>query len=254
MSPKKRKNVNFKNYKRTTPAKTGVTTEKELKKKLVRNILGLLFIGASVITGLMFLGPQIGTFIGWATGNTKEIVRTDNVPPSKPIFVNPPTAVKDEKVKLDGFAEAGSQVKLFVNGPEKMSTTADNNGEFTFTDVELIKGGNTIFAKAYDSSNNESEKSNTLKISVDEEKPEIKINSPKGGDTIENLDKRITIKGEVNEKATLTINDRFAVVRPDLTFEFVLGVEEGNVEIKVKAIDEAGNENEEKITVTYKKG
>ena len=50
------------------------------------------------------------------------------------------------------------------------------------------------------------------------------------------------------------INDKIAIVKPDLTFEFLLGVQnEGNVKITVLAIDEAGNENKKEITVNYEK-
>jgi hypothetical protein len=42
-----------------------------------------------------------------------------------------------------------------------------------------------------------------------------------------------------------------AVVRPDLTFDFLLGVTEGKVAIKIEATDDAGNIATETIDVTY---
>ncbi|EKD95075.1 MAG: hypothetical protein ACD_25C00077G0001 [uncultured bacterium] len=55
----------------------------------------------------------------------------------------------------------------------------------------------------------------------------------------------------MNEKATLKINDRMVIQKPDLSFEYVLGVKPGDVEIKIEATDEAGNRNEEIIHVKY---
>ncbi|KKU49252.1 MAG: hypothetical protein UX69_C0004G0027, partial [candidate division WWE3 bacterium GW2011_GWA2_46_9] len=40
---------------------------------------------------------------------------------------------------------------------------------------------------------------------------------------------------------------------PDLTFEILLGVDEGSVEVKVTATDKAGNKAEKIIHVTYQK-
>jgi hypothetical protein len=70
---------------------------------------------------------------------------------------------------------------------------------------------------------------------------------------VRNLDKRILIKGKLSEKATLKINDKMAIVKPDLTFEFLLGVEEGTIEIKVEATDTAGNVASEKFKVKYER-
>jgi len=56
---------------------------------------------------------------------------------------------------------------------------------------------------------------------------------------VSNLDKRVEVTGKVDEKSTIKVNGKFAIIKPDLTFDFLLGVSEGKVEIKVEATDEA---------------
>ena len=55
----------------------------------------------------------------------------------------------------------------------------------------------------------------------------------------------------MSEKSTIRVNNMLAVVKPDLTFEILLGVKEGDVEILVEATDQAGNVKVEKINIKY---
>jgi hypothetical protein len=67
------------------------------------------------------------------------------------------------------------------------------------------------------------------------------------------LDKRVTITGKIDEKADIKVNGKTAIMRPDMSFEFLLGVQEGNVDIKIEATDLAGNTSSESFRVTYVK-
>ncbi|MCA9748281.1 MAG: hypothetical protein KC414_04195, partial [Romboutsia sp.] len=140
---------------------------------------------------------------------------------------------------------------LYVNGPEAASTVTTSDGTFQIENIGLINGRNTIFAKAIDASGNESDKSTILNLEVDKDKPKLEIEEPKDEDVIKNLNKRVLIKGKVSEKASIKINDKPAVLRPDLSFEMLLGVEPGKVDIVITATDEAGNEEKEEFTITY---
>ncbi|MCA9302445.1 hypothetical protein KDA10_03765, partial [candidate division WWE3 bacterium] len=88
---------------------------------------------------------------------------------------------------------------------------------------------------------------------VDTIEPKIEITAPEKDKTVKNLNERVLIQGKISEKATIRINDRLAVQKPDLTFEFILGVKQGEVEVTVEAVDEAGNKKEEKLKFTYLK-
>lgn len=214
----------------------------------------MVSIVGGLIILLVFFAPKLGVFFGFFSAHKNDKDEFAAIKPNPPLLVNVPHAAKDYTVSLNGFAAAGLTINLFVNGPQVDTTTVGADGQFTFNNVTLIDGNNTIFARAIDKDNNQSDPSTQYTVVVDKEKPKIDIEYPKDGNTIRNLDKRVTIKGKVNKKATLIINDKTAVLRPDLTFEFLLGLIEGDNEIRIKATDEAGNENEEKIHVKYVKG
>jgi len=203
--------------------------------------------------GLKFFGPQVGSFFLLLSKNRNETGPGDTIAPAAPKFSQTPDATNVQKLTINGITEPGATVKLFVNGPEKHKTTADNDGFFTFIDIKLSKGNNIIFAKSFDEVDNESEKSEVLYIQYDDKIPEIEITKPTNGEKITNLNKRILVEGKTNEEANVKINGRVAIVRADNTFELLLGVSEGNVEIKVEATDKAGNKAEEKIYITYVK-
>lgn len=200
-----------------------------------------------------FLGPKIGSAFFLISKHRNDPINEDNIPPSTPLFSSVPEATNSKTITLSGIAEPGSTVKLYLNGPEKATTTTNNEGLFTFADIDITEGTNTLFAKATDQDGNESKKSKVYTIEFDNEKPEITITSPSHNDEIENSNRRILIEGEVSEEATVTINGKYAIVKPNNTFELLLGVDEGDVGITVKAIDEAGNESEKSITVKYTK-
>ena len=229
-----------------------MTQEEMLLQKLYKSVGGLLAVVLLLFILLNFFGPQIGSFFLLISKNrNNEIV--DKIAPSAPVFSQVPEAVKDKKLTLNGITEPSATVKLYVNGPEKAQTTADNDGRFTFVDIELNSGNNTLFAKAVDANQNESEKSKTFTIAFDDKKPEIDILVPKNGEEISNLDKRVLVQGKLNEEAEVKINGRQAVVKSDHTFELLLGVNEGDVEIKIEAKDKAGNIATKSIFIKYTK-
>ncbi|HXK52529.1 hypothetical protein H6802_03995 [Candidatus Nomurabacteria bacterium] len=227
--------------------------EEILIKRLKRTILAVIGIPVLVIAIMAFFGPTVASIFGFVSIDRWTKAPGDTIAPTVPGFRSPPGSVKDTKITLNGFGEPGSVIKLFINGPEKQSTVVGNDGTFTFQDVELINGKNTLFLKAQDQAGNESEASERVEITVDTIEPKIEITAPEKDKTVKNLNERVLIQGKISEKATIRINDRLAVQKPDLTFEFILGVKQGEVEVTVEAVDEAGNKKEEKLKFTYLK-
>ncbi len=224
-----------------------INREKELNKTLRKRLMAILVISTVSFVGLGLFGPKIGSLFGLISVNRNDTITPPkaNMPP--PIFIDVPTATNKTKIDLKGFSTPKTSVELYVNGPKKATVIADSTGEFLFTDVELNKAKNTIFAKIGET------KSANLTIEYDNKLPKIEISNLKDGDTVENLNERVEIQGTVSEKADILVNDRVVIQKPDNSFVFLLGVKEGEVEITVKATDEAGNTAEEKIKIWYKK-
>lgn len=229
------------------------TNPAELEQKLKKTLLAIVVLPVFIITSFVFFGPTIGRLFGLFSENRNAQPNTHILLPETPIFKDIPSATNRDRVDINGYATSGTTIKLFVNGPEVANTLTTGDGVFEFKDIQLSDGKNTLFAKAYDDQNVESEKSETLTLLVDKKAPELELTSPKDKETVRNLNERVNIIGKVNEKATIKINDRLAILKPDMTFDFLLGVKEGTIEIKIQATDEAGNTKEETITIKYEK-
>jgi hypothetical protein len=226
-------------------------SEEELYTKLFNTLFAIIVLVIVMVLTFRFFGPKIGSIFGLISVNRNAQEKSDKVAPLPPTFIDPIKATNKTSINLTGNGEPAAKVTLFVNGPKKDTILIDQSGEFNFTGVELAKGKNTIFATVEDPEGNISEKSESLVIVFDNTKPKIKITEPTAGQTITNLQNRIKVVGSINEKAEVKINDRVAITRPDNTFELLLGVKEGDVSIKISAIDEAGNKAEQVINVKY---
>ena len=228
-------------------------SEEELQKKLLLNLMGIAGFILFLVLALFVFAPQIGFFFGLFSKHRNEEGYRPETKISIPVFSDLPKSVKDEEIKLSGYAQAGYTVILYVNGPETARTTASADGKFEFSGIKLNTGKNTVFAKSSDGKGSDSENTEMVFIEVDKNSPKIEEVSPKDGEVVRNLDKRVTVSGKINEKATISVNGKTAVQKPDFTFDFLLGVEEGSVKIKIEAVDEAGNKSEKEFTVKYER-
>lgn len=225
--------------------------EEEVKRRLYKTLFATFVALGVIFIVLRFFAPSVGSFLGLISKIGKPEQKDDTAPPSPPYFYSSPSATNQKKISLKGFSEPNSKVTVFANGPEVGSVNADAAGTFSIENIPLIEGRNTIYAKAEDTYQNQSEKSQTLEITYDNKKPKITITEPKDESTVRNLNQRISVKGTLDEKCEVKINEKLAITRPDNSFELLLGVEEGEVEIKVEAVDEAGNKSDESIKITY---
>ncbi len=238
-----------------TPYPKTTASERLLRQKLRKTLIGIGVIFVLGVLMLFFFAPQVGSLFGFLSKYRNDPGYTPTPKPMPPVFLNVPESVKEDTITLQGKALSGNTVKLYVNGPEKASTTAGSDDIFNFSEVKLNLGTNTIFAKALDDMGNESETSEFLIIKYDKDNPKIEITNLKDGDVVKNLNKRVEIVGKVNEKVSIMINEKPVIQKADLSFDFFLSVNnEGDVKIKVGATDTAGNKSEEEIVVKYVKG
>lgn len=228
-------------------------SEEQLIKKLKKNLFLFFVISTVLIVSVGFFGPKVGSLFFIFSKHRNDKALGDIVPPAVPVFSQVPESSNKSEITFNGVSEPEASITLFVNGPEREKTTADKDGAFTFANIKLDEGQNIIFAKSKDQAGNESDKSRVYYITLDEKKPEIKIAEPSDGSTVKNLNKRVLVKGSLNEAAEVKVNGLNALVKSDNTFEIVLGVESGDVEIKIQAIDAAGNKGEKTIRVKYQK-
>lgn len=226
--------------------------ETQLRKKIKRLLIGIILIPVVTLVAFTYFGPTIGYILGLLSVNRNYQGPKDQLAPIKPFFKDALRATNKNTLSLTGFAEPGSVIKVFANGPETGSTIVTSDGIFIIDQISLIKGKNTIYVIAYDQNQNASDRSDDLIVIYDTDKPKIEITTPKENETIKNLDARILVTGKVNEKCIVKVNEKFAILKPDLTFEIFIGAaNQGKQEIKVEAVDDAGNKEEKSFKVTY---
>ncbi len=225
---------------------------KKFQKKS-RNTLILSILGIVAILFLMFryglpLISDASFLFGRVTSSPDEVNKTED----KSFLASPdldtlPEATKEELVTVTGTSLGGEKVAIYLNGNLEEEVTV-KDGSFEH-ELKLTDGGNIIKAKAI-KGEMESEFSNSVNISLIKEGPELSIDSPgenaelKGANPIE-------VKGKTDPDVTVTVNDFQAVSSSDGSYSYLLTLKEGGNEIKVVAVDAAGNKTEKTIRVNY---
>lgn len=220
----------------------------EAKARRTVIVYSLLTLG--IVLFILFFGVRILTAIaGFIQPPQKQSVEiTDTVPPPPPQldFVQQKTN-KDTQV-ISGESEPESIVQITVNG-SVTSTRADAGGNFTM-DVMLSDGDNTIAAKATDAAGNVSNQSDVVVITLDKTVPTLTITKPSTGQSFTAKDTPIRVEG-ITDAERVTVNDRIAVIDGNGKFSLIVSLNEGQNDLVVQAIDQAGNKTETTINVTY---
>jgi len=223
---------------------------------------GWLLLAVFFLGGFGWLGYRYGlTAILEVTnffanlGNQEEIkdLTYEKIPPSPPLLDPLPEATNSASLIVSGSAEPETEVKLFLNGEEAERIMVDKEGKFVSSKLSLSQGENTFFARVEGKNGAESQDSLRQIIVFDNEAPPLKISSPQDGEIIRGEEKKdITISGETDKDALVSINDRKVVVKLDGSFETSYSLVEGKNKIVVVAEDKAGNKTEETINLTFR--
>ncbi len=235
---------------RRTYSRLASTEEKRNVKTATRFvILTIVVIGFLFFFGIPLLGKFAG-FISDLGKSQKPIGINDKTPPAPPQLNNLPEFTNQKEVKLTGKSEEGATVKLSFNSKDE-EVVAGRNGDFSF-DLKLNNGENLFDAIATDAAGNESQKTKTFKITFDNEKPELTIESPSDGTSFfGSRQRQIEIKGKTDTGSEVTINDRFVSVEESGNFQYTTTLNEGENKFNIKSTDKAGNLTETELTFTF---
>ncbi|HCM82355.1 TPA: hypothetical protein DIS60_03240 [Patescibacteria group bacterium] len=164
-----------------------------------------------------------------------------------------PAAVNTEEIRISGRTKGDVTILLYVNEQQTDKTKPEKDGTFVFPNVKIKEGFNTISAKAIDEKNNTSDLSDVLTIQVKKSKPTLDITSPSENAEISGEKQMATITGKTESDNTVSVNERFVVVKSDGSFSYDLPLKDGEQIITIIAKDLAGNETKAERKVTYKK-
>lgn len=209
-------------------------------------ILGIIFL---VFLGIPTLVKFAG-FLGDIAKSDKPVEIQDKTPPAPPQFDNIPEFINKESIDITGHSESGATIIINANN-NAGEVVANNDGKFIFL-FNLEKGQNTISAIAKDTSGNSSTETKVFQILYDNTEPKLEITSPKdGGSFYGSVQRQLSIKGTVDEKVNLRINDKYVTLKDDGTFNYTTTLQEGSNLFEVKATDPAGNEAVTSLTVNF---
>lgn len=226
--------------------------KRHLKEQSLRN--SILAIGGMIVVivlvimfGMDFL-IKFSLLVRHSSGSTTASTK-DDLAYIEPPIINPLSdATKSATITVDGDAGDKQTVKLYINDKLVDQTDVDKNKQFSFSNVSLDKGNNTIKVKAVTPDGKESDYSPVTQITYIDKPPSLDINSPHDGDTV-SKDNPLSITGKTDPNVKVTVNDFWAIVQDDGNFSYRYTVHDGDNDIKVVATDDAGNQTTKEFHV-----
>jgi MYXO-CTERM domain-containing protein len=167
----------------------------------------------------------------------------DTTAPAAPVITSPANgALVGGTPIFSGTAEPGSTVTLLVDGAVVGTTTANSEGNWTFTpSVPLAEGPHTVTATATDPAGNTSPPSTAITITVDTTAPDTFIVAGPEGTVAETSATFDFSASEENVTYECSLdNADFVPCTDPVTFT---GLAEGEHTLRVRARDAAGNED-----------
>jgi len=151
-------------------------------------------------------------------------------------------------VRITGQVSEGDNVKLYVNNAfaDKVGVKADKS--FSFDDVTLKEGTNTLKVKAT-KDNKESDYSDGIRIAYFSATPTLDLTSPADGRTFNHDQNPILVSGKTDPEANIVVNSHQAIMETDGKFQYTLNLNDGDNNIVIDATDKAGNKTEKNIKV-----
>ncbi len=184
-----------------------------------------------------------------------KVINTDPFPEAAkielqaPLLNAPVNATNSAELVLSGFAQPKAKVTLLLNAKESSSTTAGDDGAFELP-LSLGQGENTIAVFSSDETDASSPNSQEFVVLFDNEAPKIVVDEPQPEAHFDRKSRVISIRGLTDIGSKAYINDRLVFVSTDGTFTTSVSLGDNKNEIKVAAVDSAGNRTEQ-ILVVY---
>lgn len=223
--------------------------ESQSRRNLILSILGII-----IVTTLMvrFGIPLLANISGFISGYHKSNSITES---SKSKFISVPTldtlvqATNSAEIIVKGQAEKNQNISIFINNALSDSKDTKDDGTFSFK-VFLSQGENKIKVRA-SMDNNKSDYSDEETTTYISTAPTLDLKSPSDGQSFSKDQNPIQVTGVTDAGVKVTVNDFWAVIDENNNFSYTLNLKDGDNNIKITAVDIAGNKTEKEVKVTY---
>ncbi len=225
------------------------TDDRKSAQQLVLSIAGII----SLLFIFFFVGiPFLIKFSSFIAGFKKEtVVQNNETGVVLEPFLDPlPEATFSARISISGNATSGDSVILYVNKEKISEKIVGKDGVFSFNNVPLDKGKNEIYSVSK-SGNKESQPSEKYTIIMESEPPKLTIESPSDGSVFKRENRDIEIRGQTDEDAGISLNQRFVFVNPNGSFTTTYRLNDGENKLEFISTDQAGNTETVILTITY---
>ncbi|MGD9129089.1 MAG: hypothetical protein PVJ09_01175 [Candidatus Woesebacteria bacterium] len=226
--------------------------KKEQKKLTQQTLIFAVLSLAILIIFLLVVMPAVIKLFFKIIDKGNNIDLGDQIPPQVPVIEAPVSATYSASIDLSGYAEADSEVVFVLNNQELDHVQVNEEGNFDYR-LNLKSGDNELLLYGIDAAGNESVKTRTYNILMDNEEPKIELENPQDGAQIElKKNQLVEIKGKTESKAKVYINGRVVYAKSDGSFKTTYQLKEGENKLEIEAIDQASNKSKVVITVFFK--
>lgn len=223
-----------------------------VRQSLLFIVLTIALVIALAVWGVPAL-VKVAGFLGEIHNSSQPIEEDkDTLAPFAPQIAINYEATASARIDVAGYGEAKATVILLNNGNKVAEVLVNEDGEFKIDGIKLDEGLNEFVAQAVDAAGNESPLSRERRVVFDDQAPRITMDSPDiSQENIRSDEKLFGVRGSSEIGAKVYINDRLARTGSDGKFEMQVPLNEGENEIKVRAVDTAGNDAEVSFKVSY---
>jgi len=226
--------------------------ERKQQRRLVLSLMGIL----AVVVFLGLFGLKI--LVNFSLLVDRIRGTSPVVPQAQQLILAPvldplPQATNSATVSVTGSGQSGLTLVVYLNEREVKKLTIGEDGTFRIPSLTAAEGANSVSAKLIDDKGNMSDLSNVVSIQVRKTPPPLDIASPEDNATINGDSNTVGVNGKTLEDVSVTINDRYVVVRSDGSFSYNYPLNEGDNTIRILATDLAGNQTLIERRVKYQK-
>lgn len=224
--------------------------EKNARQKIAVGLIGIVGLTVFLAVFGFRLLIAFSLFLERFRGGSTQPVQQANILLA-PILDQLPEATNSATIDIRGTGTPKTTAIIYVNGDEYKRILLGEESVFYAHNIPVDEGSVTISARITDTQKTVSDISNTITTVVDRTPPDLTIEKPESGVTINDGTHKVPIAGATEQNARITINDRIAVVHSDGSFTYDMPLNDGENTLKFIATDVAGNSIEIERKVIY---
>lgn len=158
-----------------------------------------------------------------------------------PVLDPLPEATNSADLTISGKGQADLTAIVYADDTEYKKIKVEKDGSFTLPYTAQTDDKHTFSAKLTDDKGNLSDLSNIIFITVKRTKPTLEVTAPNDGTTVYGDPGSVVISGKTDPDNTVTVNDRFVLVKDDGSFSYTAALTQGDNSFHIVAKDIAGN-------------